>query len=227
MTATIDAKAISEGKDQWLVLRRVSWNAYVGVSEALGEQRGLRLIYADGRLELLTKSRRHQWFAECLGQFIAVVSSVCRIPWEAAGETTFRLKDLDVGLEGDRTYYLGANALLMRGPKNVELPVDPPPDLAIEVEVSHSADAAVIVYGRLGVPEVWRFDAEAWAFGIWARNPDRTYSPSVRSTGLPLVTAEDVLEQMRRADALGMAEWYEQLREWVHATLLPRSQDSH
>ena len=78
----------------------------------------------------------------------------------------FDAKNMDAGLEGDKTFYFGEHAVLMRGPVDIDLDVQPPPDLAIEVEVSHSADAALVAWGRLGVPEVWRFQPKSSQFSI-------------------------------------------------------------
>ena len=222
MSATMSAKTPADPSDQRLVLGHVPWHTYLRASDALGQQRGLRMVYVDGRLLLSTKSRRHVWFAECVGRLLTSVASACEIPWEPAGETTFRRQDLDAGLEGDRTYYLGSNAERMRGPKDVDLSMDPPPDVAIEVEVSNPADAAMIAYGRLGVSEVWRFDAVAWTFDIWLRNQDGSYAQSVRSQGFPALFAIDVLEQMKLAESLGTSHWYAQMGDWARATLLPR-----
>ena len=47
----------------------------------------------------------------------------------------------------------------VRGKKKLSLKIDPPPDLAIEVVQSHDADAAIEVYRRFKVPEVWVYDA--------------------------------------------------------------------
>jgi Uma2 family endonuclease len=220
MSATINPNPPIDPKDQSLVLGRVPWDDYLTTSDALSQQHGLRLIYIDGRLLFLTKSRRHEWFAECLGQLVTAAASACDIPWEPAGETTFRRREVDAGLEGDSTYYLAANAERMRGPKDVDLAVDPPPDLAIEVEVSHPADAAMLAYGRLGVPEVWRFDASAWSFGIWIRNDDGSYGQTCQSKGIPPLVAAEVLEQLKLAESLGASRWHARLGEWARATMV-------
>ncbi len=117
------------------------------------------------------------------------------------------------GVEGDKTFYFGEHAEKMKGPQDIDLDVQPPPDLAIEVEVSHSADDAVIVWGRLGVPEVWRFDPIADGMLLLV-------SPS----GTALTTASNAAWPSRcsppttwssRCDwrmNLGMGEWYSAAR---------------
>ena len=118
------------------------------------------MIYCDGRLTLVGKSRKHYWYAERLGELAKAVARGSRIPWEDAGTATFRLESMKAGLEGDKTFYVGNNAELMRGPLDIDLDVQPAPDLAIEVEVSHAADAALVAWERLGVSEICRFRSE-------------------------------------------------------------------
>ena len=127
------------------------------------------------------------------------------------------------GVEGDKTFYFREKAAKMKGPKDIDLNVQPPPDLAIEVEVSHSAEDAVIVWGRLGVAEVWRFDPIAMECTFWgARNPDGTYDQIEHSLALPILTPADVVEQMQLADELGAGEWYAGLGRWVRRVIVPR-----
>ena len=168
MSVTLATSSVGEtdNGEQRFVMGCVSWDAYLKISEALDDQPGLRLIYCDGRLVFVGKSRRHDWFAERLGEFVKALARGLAIPWEDAGQATFRRDKMDAGLEGDKTFYFGDHAVLMRGPLDIDLAAQPPPDLAVEVEVSHSADAALIAWGRLGVAEVWRFQPKTADFRI-------------------------------------------------------------
>ncbi|MGP0068012.1 MAG: Uma2 family endonuclease, partial [Isosphaeraceae bacterium] len=139
-----------------------------------------------------------------------------------AGSATYRKREKKGGVEGDKTFYFGEHAELMMGAQNIDLKTQPPPDLAIEVEVSHSADDAVIVWGRLGVPEVWRFDPIQEEVGFWLRRPDGTYERPDHSRAFPVLAAADVLEQMKLADRLGAGKWHAGLAAWVHKVILPR-----
>jgi Uma2 family endonuclease len=221
MSVTFPRAPLDPGEEQ-VVLRRVTWDAYERLNDEVGEGRNPRMIYCDGELTIMTTTRKHDWYAERLGQMVVALASALRIPWEDAGQATFRRKDLNAGLEGDKTYYLAEHAKLMKGPLNIDLDVQPPPDLVIEVEVTHPADSPLTAWGRLGVPEVWRFDPVEEQFGFCRRCEDESYTLSQRSVPFPLLTTEDVLEQMRLADKLGASEWYEQLGDWTRSVILPR-----
>src|SRR5207302_5325881 len=143
-----------------------------------------------GTLTFIKPSRRHEWFAGRLSELAVAVASGLGILWEDAGRATFRRDDLKVGVEGDKTFYFARHAEVMRGPRDIDLTVQPPPDLAIEVEVSHLTDEAMTVWGRLGVPEVWRFGPNAEQFDFRLRGEDGIYTRFERSRALPGLTAE-------------------------------------
>ena len=212
----------ADAGEQRLVLCGIGYLTYESINDAIGENAGVRLIYVDGRLTFLTASRRHEWYAERLAELVKLIASASGLNWEDSGSATYRRGVDEVGVEADKAFYLGANADRMRGAVNIDLETQPPPDLAIEVEVTHPADDALIVYGRLGVPEVWRFDVNTWTCSFHLRSEDGTYARSLRGRAFPSLEAADVLSQLRLADGLGASQWFAQLGEWVRATILPR-----
>ena len=214
MSLTMTAVAIADD-NQRLVLNAISWCQYESVLLAFPEQAGLRITYLDGRLTLLSPKRRHEWHESTLGRLVGAVASGLGIEWEDAGHTTYRREDVGGGVEGDQTFYFGVNAETMRGPIDVDLSTQPPPDLAIEVEVTHSADDSIAVWGRLGVPEVWRLDVDRWTLVMGVRQSDGRYTPASRSAIFPELTPDDVLSQLRLAADLGTLHWYMQLDGWV------------
>jgi hypothetical protein len=123
---------------------------------------------------------------------------------------------------GDKTFYLGAHAERLQGPRDVDLTLDPPPDLAIEVEIeiAHAPTAALEVYRRLGVPEVWHVIGRVPpAVQILVLGPEGRYTAKPRSLCLPILRAEDVREQLNQAVALGASRWFVQLPAWAASFL--------
>jgi Uma2 family endonuclease len=208
--------------DQRIVIPDLSWEQYVAINDAVVERPSIKMVYCDGRLTLLTQSRKHSWHSERLGELVIELARVLKVPREDAGSATFRRRAKKGGIEGDKTFYFRENATKMKGSKDIDLNVQPPPDLAIEVEVSHSADDAVLVWGRLGVAEVWRFDPIAMECSFWSRRSDGTYSRIEQSLAFPMLTTADVVEQMRLADQLGSGEWYAGVERWIRKVILPR-----
>jgi Uma2 family endonuclease len=222
MSMTSTTPALAETDEQQFVIPGVSWEAYVAFNDALGERSQPRMIYCAGRLTFMAKTRRHEWLSDLLGHFVVGVAAVLGLECEPSGEATYRRREKEAGLEGDRTFHFGQNAERMRGGRNYDFDVDPPPDLAIEVEATHSADDAIESWGRLGVPEVWRFDARRWVCTFWNRRADGSYQQVSRSSFLPALEPDDVVAQMRRVQEIGMVKWRVQLDDWVRQELLPR-----
>src|SRR5438876_9944001 len=118
MSTTSTTPASPETDGQQFVIPGVSWEAYVGFNDALGERRSPRMVYCAGRLIFMGKTRHHEWMSDCLGNFVLGVAGVLGLECEPSGEATCRRREKDAGLEGDRTFHFGRNAERMRGPKN-------------------------------------------------------------------------------------------------------------
>jgi Uma2 family endonuclease len=224
MSVTLASPPAAETEDaeQRFVMGRITWDAYLKISDALGDQPGVRMIYCDGRLAFVGKSRRHEWLSECLGHLVMGIAAQIGIPCEPAGEATYRRHEKGAGLEGDRTFHFGANAVAMRGGEDYDFSTDPPPDLAIEVEVSHPADDAVIAWARAAVPEVWRFKAATSACSFWRLRDDGDYEQISRSVCLPQLCSEDIVDLVQQARASGVGSCLAQLPEWVDRVIRPR-----
>jgi Uma2 family endonuclease len=206
-----------------IVLGRITYALSETINNAIFDRHDPRMIYAEGRLVLLSTSRLHDWFAELLGQLFAAVATGCRVEWEPSGQATYRHPNLDAGVEGDRVYHVGAGADVMRGPCEIDLGTQPPPDLAIEVEHIHPAKEAMIAWGRIGVPEVWRFSVKTRSVSFWRRRDDCTYVSIDRSVVLPVLRPADVDDQLPLAESIGStSRWHAQLNGSVRDNLLPR-----
>ena len=108
------------------------------------------------------------------------------------------------GVEGDQTYYL-ANEKRIRGKDKINLKTDPPPDLAIEAVHSHDADAAVAVWRRFKVPEVWVCDEDE--LRILVLQPNGRYAQSPTSASFPFLSAAEIFDWVRRPQTASELEW--------------------
>jgi Uma2 family endonuclease len=222
MSVALSEPVNAELEERHFVIPGIRWDAYVTINEALGDRRNPRMIYCQGRLTFMGKSRVHERLAEYLDHLVIAVASYSQIECEPSGEATYRRRQKEAGLEGDRTFHFGANAERMRGIQNYDFEEDPPPDLAIEVEVTHPADEAIAAWGRLAVPEVWRFDAATWTCSFWNRRDDGSYEQVTRSLFLSMLDPSDVVDQVRRAQEVGTSKWYLELGDWVRDVVRPR-----
>jgi len=131
------------------------WRGYGKILDAIGTGH-TRVTYDTGRLELLSPSPEHKISKKLLGSLVEIVLDDRATGYVAGGSTTFRRKALDKGLEPDECFWI-ENCKSMVGVKRWIPRIHPPPDLAIEIEVSESIISRLPILAALGVPEVWRF----------------------------------------------------------------------
>lgn len=205
--------------DQLVVLDRMDWEGYGVLLGLRGERRRPKVVYLDGRLTLMSPGYTHERLKTLLRVFIEIALEGLDIRFVGAGSTTLRRKRRRGGVEGDETYYL-RNLAGLRGKRHIDLRVDPPPDLAVEVVVSHGADDAVEVYRRLGVPEVW-VCAEA-GLTILLLDERGAYAASETSRAVPGLAASEAHSWVVRDDFPDDFEWRQALRRWVVEVLAPR-----
>ena len=208
-------------KRKRFVLRRVPWNLYRRLRN-IPENRHTRMTYLDGTLILMAPEFRHEVGAERLGVFIRAVAEECNIPFAGARSTTFSLKQpgerKGAAKEPDNSFYF-ANEAQVRDKHSIDLEIDPPPDLAIEVDNTRSSLAKLTVYARLGIPEVWRYDVNRGTLWFGQLTENGTYQEIDQSISLPMLTPAIVLEQLQRCLGRAESEWGRLIRVWVRETL--------
>jgi Uma2 family endonuclease len=174
---------------QRLILYGVSWDEYSRTLRALAEHRSLRLTYDRGTLELRTVSFKHESQVRFFDLLILALTLDLGLPLKGGGSTTFRRRRRQRGLEPDECYWI-ANESLVRDKKKIDLRRDPPPDLALEVDVSYCTLDRMSIYAALRVPEVWRYSGNALSFH--ALGAAGHYAVVTRSTAMPQVESADL-----------------------------------
>ena len=165
----------------------------------------------------MSPSYKHDRSAHLLAAIIEIAAEELRLPFSAAGSTTFRRKDLKSGLEPDRSFYL-RNEATIRGKTEINLAVDPPPDLVIEVEISRRLMDRQRIYGKMGVPEVWLYDGSKLTVMQLARGSK--YNPVNQSPALPLLPLAKVHEWVQLSYRSDEATWRRQIRAWIQEHLV-------
>lgn len=198
----------------------IGWEDFEALVRMKGDRRHPRILYSQGDLTLVSPSQIHEQGADRLDTMVKALCSELDIPCTAMGATLFRRRDLKEGIEGDRTYYL-ANEPAIRG-KIVDLNVDPPPDLAIEVEYTHPAGKAVEIWRRLGVPEVWVHQAHRSALRFLQLDEHGQYSETSVSPAFPFLTADEILGWIEQPMNEPGSRWERRLRQWVRDVLAQR-----
>jgi Uma2 family endonuclease len=180
----------SSPRPQRLLLYGVSWAEYTRMLRAFAERPGFRLTYDRGALEIMSPLFEHESAADLLGRFVVVLTEELGLPIMAGRSTTFRRRRMRRGLEPDHSWWI-AHEPQVRGKRRIDLRVDPPPDLAVEIEVTRRLLDRMSIYARLGVPEVWRLDARR-GLTFHALQPNGRYAEQTHSRSFPLFTPADL-----------------------------------
>jgi Uma2 family endonuclease len=184
--STVQAPA----RSQSLVLSGIDWQTYSRLLWAFAVHRSIRLTYDRGKLEIMSPLLVHDKGAEFLGRLIVTLTEELGMTLLAGGSVTLRHRKLLRGLEPDRCYWI-AHEPQVRGKDRLDLRKDPPPDLALEVDITRSALNRMGIYAALSVPELWRLDGATLTFHSLGTN--RRYAPVTHSPTFPFVAPADLM----------------------------------
>ena len=179
------------------------------------------MIYLDGTVWLMSPSFPHERLKKRLGHVRRWrSSSASTSPASPPARRPSAAGPRRGGVEGDQTYYL-ANEERIRGKDKIDLQDRPTPDLAIEAVHSHDAEAAIEVYRRLRVPEVWICDEAELV--ILVLQPNGQYARVDDQRGLPVpLGGRDLRVGQAAPDRCPRPNGSSELRRWVQRTLKPR-----
>jgi Uma2 family endonuclease len=213
MTAAPVASPPGYAADVCVVLPRVSWETYERLLADDEERRVPRMTYDRGVLELVTPSMPHEEDALVIALTVEIVAAVLGIPIRRAGSTTYRRADLERGFELDGSFSI-QNAERIRGRRQVDLRVDPPPDVVLEMKLTPSAVDKLALFDSMGVPEVWRWDGARLAI---PRLTDAGYRETDASAALPPLTSDDLTRFLANSRRQRRTVWFREPRTWASA----------
>jgi Uma2 family endonuclease len=128
------------------------------------------------------------------------------------GSTTLNRPDLAVGAEPDKGFYI-ANEPLVRG-KTVDLTTDPPPDLIVEVDITHTDINKNLLYAEMGIPEFWRYNGQQLKIYELC---DGQYQEAETSPTFPKVPKERLYDFLKECAQQGETQAKRNLRVWIES----------
>jgi Uma2 family endonuclease len=195
---------------QRLLLQDVTWQEFGTILEELGDRRSARLAHDKGTLEIMMPLPEHEDDQEIVGDLIKALLEELEIEFRSLGSTTFK-KSQTQGLEPDQCFYI-QNEGAIRGKKRIDLSVDPPPDLAIEIDVTSRTHPSI--YETLGVPELWQFNRGNLQINVLQDSSSYALvSESPNFPGLPL--AEVLSRSLAESKIVGRNKVLKAFRQWV------------
>jgi len=195
------------------VLRDLSWEAYVQLMDELPQSRGSRLTYDNGILEITVPLEIHEFSGRLIERFITTLVELMGLRIKTMGSTTMKYPKLRKGAEPGNAYYI-QNQPLVKG-RDVDFSQDPPPDLVVEIDITHTDIEKNAFYSSLGVLEFWRFDGKVWRiYQLF----DRVYVEVEASPTFPKVPKERLYAFLKEARE-DEIEAVISLRSWWRSTL--------
>ena len=148
---------LTERRADRVVLYNISWQQFENLLIDLGESRAARVAYDNGTLEIMTPLPEHEYYKESIGISIQDIAEELEINYESYGSTTWKREARLAGIEPDNCFYF-QNEAKIRGKLKFDLNQDPPPDLALEIDLTSKSLNRFPIYARLGIPEIWCYD---------------------------------------------------------------------
>jgi len=161
MLLNLNQIVVSPGRQ--LLLQNISWEEFENILDELGEKRAARVSYSKGLLEIMTPLPEHEFSKEIIGDLVKALLDELSIDFWPLGSVTLKKKSMSEGVEPDECYYIN-NEATVRGRSKLDFETDPPPDLAIEIDLT--SRTAFDNYEILGVPEFWKYNGHKLQINI-------------------------------------------------------------
>jgi Uma2 family endonuclease len=208
---TVAAIPSTQERHDHIVLEDISWDFYESLLREIGD-RAIRVTYDDGRLEIMSPLPKHERWGDWIDWLVKEMSVAREIEIAPLASTTFKLRAEKKGLEPDKCYYVQHAEDVQELEEEYDPNLFPPPDLAVEIDITSRSIAREPIYSSLGVPELWRF--KGTRLQVRRLSADGEYVDAEQSLVfpfLPMKEFERYVLRRRERKLRVLAEF----REWV------------
>jgi Uma2 family endonuclease len=199
---------------QQILLTDVSWQQFENILVDLGEHRSARVSYSYDRLEIMVPLPEHEKAKEIIGDIIKILLDRLSIDYDSLGSTTLKSERMTQGVEPDACFYI-QNQPSILGKTRLDLNTDPPPDLAVEIDLT--SRTLLDNYLLLGVPELWRYGKQGLQIEILQ---DGKYVRSDASPTFPDLPIVDLVNRfVRQSQIVGSSQAIKTFKQWIGENL--------
>lgn len=210
----LELSRLSVPPGQRVLLNEVSWREFELILEELGDRRATRIAYDNGILEIMTPLPEHEDDKEIVGDLVKALLEELDIEFRSLGSTTYKNQIMLQGIEPDQCFYI-QNEPAIRGKKRLDLTVDPPPDLALEIDITSRTHPNI--YQALGVAELWRFDRQQLQINVLQAEGYVETEMSALFPNLPL--KEMIPYYLEQSKIIGRNAVMKAFRQWVRESM--------
>ena len=193
-----------------LLLKAVTWQEFEQILAELGEHRSTKLVYSQGILEIMAPLPEYEIAKEIISDLVKALLEELDIEFCPMGSTTFKNQQMLEGIEPDQCFYI-QNEAAIRGKDRIDLTIDPPPDLALEIDITSRTHPET--YAALGIKELWRFERGQLQINILVGDRYEVSPESQIFSGLPL--PEVIPSYLQQSKTLGRNRAIKVCRAWV------------
>jgi Uma2 family endonuclease len=199
---------------QQMLLQDISWQQLENILEEMGERRAARISYSYGWLEIMVPLPEHEKDKEYIGELVRILLDNLQIDFEPFGSTTLKNERMRQAVEPDTSFYIQNQAAII-GKDRIDLTIDPPPDLAIEIDIT--SRTIFDNYEILGVPELWRHTQQGLEISVLREGKYIKSEFSPNFPGIPII--ELVNEYVQQCLTIGRSQAMRNFRDWVKNNL--------
>ncbi|MFM7428027.1 MAG: Uma2 family endonuclease, partial [Elainella sp.] len=190
------------------------WQQFEDILEELGDHRGSRLAYFKGTLEIVSPLPKHEQTKVVISYLLTTLLDELDMDWEPLGSTTFKRREMQAGIEPDDCFYIQNHALMV-GRERIDLSVDPPPDLALEIDVTSKTQLSA--YEALQVPEIWRYEKGRLQINLLRQGQYIESETSLTFPDFPVIQGVSQFLEMSRTS--GTRPALKAFRQWIKQQL--------
>jgi len=195
---------------QNLLLKDINWQRFETLLDELGEKRAARLSYSKGNLEIMVPLAVHEVCKEIIGDLVKIILEEVEMEFRALGSTTFKNENMSQAVEPDECFYI-QNETIVRGKARIDLTIDPPPDLAIEIDITSRTHFDN--YEKLGVPELWRYDGSSLEINVLKKGEYVSSEKSALFPNIPVLEA--IPHYLKQSKEIGRNATMREFRAWL------------
>jgi Uma2 family endonuclease len=217
LTAPLQNNLTQSGVDNTIILKPVSWSTFNQLLKDLGDHRGQRLAYNCGILEIMSPLGIHENNNRLIESLILIMTDELGLNLKKFGSLTLRQDKTQQGVEPDSCYYL-QNEPQVRSKQHIDLTIDPPPDLVLEIDITSGSLDKLPIYANLGIPEIWRYDGQRLSVFILSLE-SKEYKQSENSSVFSCLPLEQVPFVIQRSLVIGETAALKEFRQWLKARI--------
>lgn len=195
---------------QQLLLEDVSWEQFENILAELGEHRAARISYSNGFLEIMVPLPEHEKAKEIIGDMVKILLQELSIDYDALGSTTLKNEAMSQGGEPDACFYIQNQAAVI-GKNRININIDPPPDLAIEIDIT--SRTKLDNYQMLAVPELWRYGKQGLKIHVLENGKyvESNFSPTFPG----ILIIELVNQYIQQSQVIGSSQAIRAFQDWL------------